>query len=338
MLKLALTGLCLLLAAPSGTFRPDNDLFKINGGKPLLDAHNCYPYDGKWSNRIDRALSVGLPVAIEQDVASYTDPQSGLVSIRVTHNAEASAGEPLLADHFFERVRPLVEKALREKKRQTWPLIVVHFDFKNNKPATLEAAWKVLQKYQDWLTTAPKTARDSDLAPFDWKPLIALTEENDTQEEVFYRRLKVNDRMLLFGSAHTNEKLFAGMDQKQKVYAIAHTQPDLLLTQPASNYRRWWNNSWYAVEQGGQNQAGPWDAADEERLDALVSHAHRLGYWIRFYTLDGYSAEENQGWGQTYNFGSRQAAEKRWRAASNAGVDLIATDQYEAFAAFMKKK
>ena len=32
---------------------------------PLLDAHNCYPYEGRWTDRIDRALAVGFPVAIE---------------------------------------------------------------------------------------------------------------------------------------------------------------------------------------------------------------------------------------------------------------------------------
>jgi hypothetical protein len=24
-----------------------------------VDAHNCYPYEGNWADRIDRALSVG---------------------------------------------------------------------------------------------------------------------------------------------------------------------------------------------------------------------------------------------------------------------------------------
>jgi len=68
-----------------------------------------------------------------------------------------------------------------------------------------------------------------------------------------------------------------------------------------------------------------------------VDHAHRQGYWIRFYTLDGFAPEANQGWGASYNFGSRTKAEARWKAALDAGVNLIATDQYEEFRAFMKK-
>jgi hypothetical protein len=68
----------------------------------------------------------------------------------------------------------------------------------------------------------------------------------------------------------------------------------------------------------------------------LVDHAHRLGFWIRFYTLDGFTAAENRGWDDGYNFGSAEAAAARWRAAVNAGVDLIATDQYEDLARYMK--
>ena len=44
------------------------------GGRVLLDAHNCYPYDGRFANRLDRALATGIPLAIEQDLAWYRDP------------------------------------------------------------------------------------------------------------------------------------------------------------------------------------------------------------------------------------------------------------------------
>ena len=39
------------------------------GSRVLLDAHNCYPYDGRWADRIDRALRAGFPLSIEQDLA-----------------------------------------------------------------------------------------------------------------------------------------------------------------------------------------------------------------------------------------------------------------------------
>ena len=113
--------------------------------------------------------------------------------------------------------------------------------------------------------------------------------------------------------------------------------PAQLLAEAPTNYRRWWNNSWYTVEEGGQHKAGDWTPEDDRRLRALVDHAHKLGYWIRFYTIDGFAQGEDQGWGNSYNFGSREAAVARWKAAIAAGVNLIATDQYEDLAAVMKK-
>src|SRR5579871_276729 len=60
----------------------------LPGKTPVLDAHNCYPYDGRWADRIDRALSAGFPVSIEQDLAWYRDPQTG------QHRSIISHGKP----------------------------------------------------------------------------------------------------------------------------------------------------------------------------------------------------------------------------------------------------
>ena len=88
------------------------------------------------------------------------------------------------------------------------------------------------------------------------------------------------------------------------------------------------------VEPEGQNNAGGWTSDDQRRLHTLVDGAHAAGLWIRFYTLNGHSPEEGErmGWSPGYNFGSMDAARIRWRAAIDAGVDFIATDQYEDFA------
>jgi hypothetical protein len=70
------------------------------------------------------------------------------------------------------------------------------------------------------------------------------------------------------------------------------------------------------------------------RLRALVNHAHANGLWIRFYTLDGATTGElsSFGWFKSYNFGSLDAARVRWQAAIAAGVDYLASDQYERVA------
>lgn len=101
----------------------------------------------------------------------------------------------------------------------------------------------------------------------------------------------------------------------------------------ADNFARWVNFPWSVVELGGPQYAQQWTRADSLRLDSLVRRAHDHGYRIRLYTLDGFAASEDRGWTASYNFGSMNAVQRRWRAAIDAGVDFIATDQYEAFAA-----
>jgi len=36
----------------------------LPGKVPLRDSHNCYPYEGRWVDRIDRALATGFPVTV----------------------------------------------------------------------------------------------------------------------------------------------------------------------------------------------------------------------------------------------------------------------------------
>lgn len=300
----------------------------LNHNRPVLDAHNCYPYKGNFADRIDRALSTGFPVGIEQDMAWYVDPATGKGHAVVSHSDKVTGAEPELRTYFFERVRPIVERALNENHREQWPIIVLHFDFKTVTPPLLHAVWDLLGEYQGWITTAVKSADPHTLTAFDPKPLLVLTEDADAQEEVFYNQVPVGGALRVFGSAHT--KAIPGQPKAEHDHLLATLAPSELLPAPPTTYRRWWNSSWYAVEEGGQRNAGDWTADDDRRLRALVDHAHKLGYWIRFYTLDGFTPSESKGWDQNYNFGSREAVEKRWRAAVAAGVNLIATDQYEA--------
>lgn len=249
----------------------------------------------------------------------------------VTHSSETTGSEPALRDYFFEQVRLLMEEALAENRRETWPLIIVHFDFKDNRQVLHEAVWDMLVEYQAWITTAVKTSDANRLSPFEAKPLLVLTEDNDAQEEVFFKRVPVGENLLIFGSAHSNPHPAAESAQ-QRARLAATVPPERMLTEQPTNYRRWWNNAWAVVEEGGQGAAAEWTAADAARLSALVEHAHRSGFWIRFYTLNGFDDKPAGG----YNFGSVSAARQRWRAAYQAGVDFIATDQYEDLGSFMR--
>jgi hypothetical protein len=151
---------------------------------------------------------------------------------------------------------------------------------------------------------------------------LVLTGESDLQKAVFYDRVPLGSQLLVFGATPTH---------LQNPLA----PPSELAPGTADNYHRWWNNPWRVVEQGGQNAAGAWTPEKEMRLSALVRYAHERGFWIRFYTLDGGSAadESARGMFHTYNFGSLDAARLRWQAAIRAGVDYVASDQYEEFAA-----
>jgi hypothetical protein len=291
------------------------------GSRTVMDAHNCYPYFEWWSDRIDRALSAGTPLAIEQDLAWHIDSRTGRSWSVVTHGVPTDGNEPTMDQYFFERVRPIVERALREGNHGNWPLITLNLDFKDNKPEHLAAVLSLLRKYQPWLTTTVKATEEADVQPLDVKPILVLTGESDAQQTVFYDQVQSADRILLFGAIHTEGK-------------DPGAAPEVMDPGKATNYRRWWNNPWKVVESGGQANAGEWTQGKMDRLRALVERAHANGLWIRFYTLDGATKAQLScnGWFHNYNFGSLDTARIRWRAAITAHVDYLASDQYELVA------
>ncbi len=333
---LKLTSLLALAMTAAAATAQSPDLNFLNRNQPVLDAHNCYPYEGKWNDRVHRALSSGFPVSIEQDLAWYVDPATGKGRVVVSHTPKPTGNEPTLRDDFFEQVRPVIEKAIAENKRDQWPVVVLHFDFKDNQPAILAAVWQLLGEYEPWLSTAVKTSDPNTLSSIERKPILAITEDADEQQKVFFDDVPVGAKLRVFGSAHTHP-IPKGAPMKEVIHWAATVSPEELLSEKPTNYRRWWNSSWYTVEEGGQSKAGEWTTADDQRLRALVDHAHAMGFWVRFYTLDGFSEGEDHGWGNGYNFGSKDAVIPRWKAAAAAGVNFIATDQYEDLAPYLKQ-
>jgi hypothetical protein len=334
--KIALLAGCLLIACSAAAQNTDAHLDFLNHNQPMLDAHNCYPYDGKWTDRVPRALNSGYPVSIEQDLAWYVDPAAGTGRVVVSHSAKPTGTEPTLKQSFFDQARPVIEQAIKENHQDRWPVIVLHFDFKDNRPEILAAVWKLLGEYEPWLSTAIKTQDPNQLSPLDRKPILVVTEESDDQQKVFFDDVPVGAKLLLFGSAHTKAPP-TGLVGKEIQHWQATTPVENLFSEHPTNYRRWWNSSWYTVEEGGQHGSLTWTPSANQRLLALVNHAHQLGYWIRFYTLDGFAPADDRGWGNYYNFGTKEAAITRWKAAIAAGVNFIASDQYEDLAEYMKQ-
>ena len=92
-----------------------------------------------------------------------------------------------------------------------------------------------------------------------------LTGESDAQQRAFYDQLTPGDPVLAFGAVHTEGKDF-------------HAAPELIDSEKANNYRRWWNNPWRVVEPAGQQHAGDWTLENDASPQALVKHAMPTGY------------------------------------------------------------
>lgn len=290
------------------------------------DAHNCYPYEGRWSDRIDRALAGGTPAAIEQDLFWYRPDASRPGRSVVAHGLPVNGSEPGMEQYFFERVRPLVEDALRNPDHSRWPIITLNLDIKTEEPEHLRAIRELLTKYQAWLTTTTRTSDVSHVEKLTAGPILVLNGPSDAQQNVFYDEIPVGGKLLTFGAVHTDVHDLAAPANK-------------IETENATNYRRWWNNSWTVIEPEGQPHAMVWTPEKNVRLKLFVAQAHARGLWIRFYTLDGATKTEQSanGWFGGYNFPSLDTARRRWIDCIRDGVDYLASDQYELVSALVRK-
>lgn len=273
------------------------------GERVLFEAHNCYPYHGLWNNRIDKALESGLPLAIEIDVMWFSDAETGSGRLVVAHSEPLSGEEPTLQAYFFERIRPIVEKALADNDTKDWPIITLNInDIRSNNPNAYDTVKSLTETYAAWLCSTTKGADDAP-APLDTKPVLVLTTGGSQAKKTFYDDVEAGQPLRLFGAG----------------------DPDT----DADNFHRWINYSWSAVEPEGQSRAKDWTDEKAARLQSLVENAHKRGYWIRFYSLNGHpvTATARLGLSPGYNFGAIEKVRIRWEAAVKAGVDFIATDQ-----------
>jgi hypothetical protein len=299
------------------------------GERVLLDAHNAYPERGKFADRIDLALATGLPVAIEQDLYWVRSAVTGKYAVVVAHDSNATANAPTLESYFFDKIRPLMERALADNQRDRWPLIVLNLDFKENQRELHDAVLALLDQHSAWLTTAERTNTPGVAAPFTVGPLLVLSGQDSTQRVDFHDRVPVGKRLEVFGAIPVPSP--SGATREERAVNQVRMSPEKLIAPRASNYARWVNFPWAVVEAGGQAKAGEWTSDDASRLRALVTRAHAQGLWIRFYTLDGYDPSRDEGLTTSYNFGSEAAVSVRWRAAIAERVDFVATDHYARF-------
>ncbi len=276
----------------------------LPGERVLFEAHNCYPYHGLWRNRIDVALAASFPLGIELDLMWHEGEENDAGRLVVAHNGPLTDQEPTLEAYFFERVRSYVEQALASGDTTDWPLITLNInDIRSNRPEPFEEIQRLTETYKDWLCTATKGAAPDPPAPLTVRPVLVLSNSRNLAIQHFYDAVPEGGALRVFGSGSADRD--------------------------ADNFRRWINYGWGAVEPEGQRYATAWNTEKEERLHALVQNAHDRGYWIRFFSLNGHGpiAGLRLGLNPFYNFGSLDAAQIRWGAACEAGVDFIATDQ-----------
>ena len=93
------------------------------------------------------------PSRIEQDLAWFCEPPAPCRSV-LSHDPPFTGEEPTLRDYFFERIRPIVERALAAGDRRDWPIITLNLDFKSDEPEHHAAVWALLGEHEAWLTTA----------------------------------------------------------------------------------------------------------------------------------------------------------------------------------------
>jgi hypothetical protein len=315
-------------AGPTNTYAP--------GSRTQVLSHNAYPDHGKYADRLVRTLAAGLPVAIEEDLA-WIDGKSLLI-----HGAKnATPDDPTLESYFFPKVKPIIEKALKDGNKGNWPLITLYLDIKNDPPEHLAVINQMLDKYDAWLTKAEKTVDIAKQSPLELKPMMVIVEDKqgDIKQKVFYDDVAVGGKIRVFGSAEKFDENPQKLPREKKDEAVAMMvtrDPEQLVSKKADNYRRWFGTNWGFVEKGGETKAGEWTKASDARLKKFVDYGHRLGYFVAVYCLDGYTEADNQGWDEDYNFGSKEKVVPRWQAAVRAHADFISTDQVEYVAKVAK--
>jgi hypothetical protein len=309
----------------------------VPGARTLMLAHNAYPDEGKYGDRLDRAIAGGVPFVVEEDL-NWINGRSLLIH----HEKAAAEDSPTLESYFFPKVKPIVEKALKEGNKGDWPLITLYLDIKNDPEEHLEAISKVLDKYDGWLTKAVKSDDMSKQAPLELKPMMVILEDkqNDIKQAFFYDRVPVGSKFRAFGSAvkfDDNPNKLPRTARAERVAGLLKIQPEQMLTKKADNWRRWFGVDWNFIELCGPTHA-EWNAATAARMKHFVEYGHSLGYVVSLYEVNGFTDAQNQGWTAEYNFGSQDAAEMRWKALIAAHADFIATDQYEDLSKFIRAR
>jgi len=275
---------------------------RADAPRPLpISAHNCYPENSTSNERLVEALGLGID-NIEIDLG-WDEAGARLI---VGHDPAPRPGVayPDLESYLV----PALEAHWRTPRPDRAPTVLT-IDWKTAHPAAVRRVKAFLDAHPDWFTSAPKAAE----SPLTTRRLTVCFSGSDQAKDLYDALVPEGDVYRAF-----RDTVFsAGSGYRPDVAEYASPS--------VTAYQRFIAFYWGHVERGGPARAADWTEADAARLKALVAQAHRQGFRVRFYTLNGHFGLP----GGSYRCTDDAAARIRWHAAA-AGADWVATDEYDA--------
>lgn len=277
--------------------------------RPLpIGAHNCYAEDRADNPRLAEALALGID-NIEIDLG-WDEASRRLI---VGHDATPRPGVayPSLEGSLV----PALEAHWRARGSGGAPTVLT-IDWKTDRPEAVRRFKDLLDAHLDWFSSAPK-APDS---PLTTRRLTVCFSGSEAAKAAY-------DELIPPGGTYRafRDRVFG---------AGAKHEPDVASYVPedATPYHRFLAFHWGAIERGGPAVAGAWTRDEADRLASLADLAHRRGYRVRVYCLNGHTGARLGG----YRFPSDESARVRWAAAAASGVDWIAGDEYPEIVAALR--
>ena len=293
------SALLLALALSPGAF--------VDGPSPRLPiaAHNCYAEDRTDNPRLAEAMALGID-NIEIDLG-WDDAAKQLI---VGHDASPRPG--IAYPRPETSLLPALE-TLAKAPRPDGATTVLTIDWKTDRPEAVRQFKDLLDGHPGWFSSAPKSA----VSPLTTRRLTVCFSGSEAAKDAY-------DASIPPGGTYR-----AFRDRVFGAGAVYEPEVSAYVPESSTAYHRFLAFHWGAIERGGPAGAGEWMRAEADRLGALVTLAHRRGFQVRVYCLNGHSGAV----GSSYRFPDDEAARVRWVAAASIGVDWVAGDEYREMVA-----
>jgi hypothetical protein len=286
--------LTLLLA-----FAPSAEAFTDGPTRPLpISAHNCYAENRTDNPRLTEALALGID-NIEIDLG-WDDVAGQLI---VGHDATPRPG--IAYPRLETSLIPALKSHFKAGRPDGAPTVLT-IDWKTGRPEAVRQFKDLLDAHPDWFSSAPK-ATDS---PLTVRRLTVCFSGSEAAKNAYDASIPDGGTYRAFRDRVVSGRYEANVEA--------------YIPGPSTAYLRFLAFHWGAIEQGGPASAGEWTRAEADRLMALMDLAHRRGFRVRLYSLNGHTGPAGGG----YRFADDEAAKVRWKAAAAAGVDWVAGDEY----------